>query len=158
MIDGHGRNLGDFKALPAWVTASMLSCRGYCSIQHMATYVRRDFFHELGGFDIAYRVAGDYDFFCRALAREPYGRIPHLLACNRETGSNFGVVHRQAGQREWRAVREVHGPQSHLRRWLNKHFMKALIYGSNPGWTARGPLRNRRIRAWQAAVGKRHAG
>ncbi len=39
---------------------------GY-SIYHQATFVKKDIFNKIGFFDIMYKVAGDYDFFCRSL-------------------------------------------------------------------------------------------
>ena len=37
---------------------------------HMATYISRDFFTELEGFNIEFKDSGDYELFMRALAKE----------------------------------------------------------------------------------------
>ena len=67
-IDGGGKSLGHFRAPPHWMSSRMLADLGWCYIHQMATYVTRDLYNELGGFDISLTVSSDYDFFCKALA------------------------------------------------------------------------------------------
>jgi glycosyltransferase involved in cell wall biosynthesis len=137
LIDQEGRNLGETAAPPSWLTASIHSCLGWCCIHHMATYISRDFFAELGGFDLEFSVAGDYEMFCRARSRRPFARIDKVIACNRRTGDNFSVVHGHLADRQCQTVREVYGPESSLLRFVNKMVMKGWVYGLNPGWAIR---------------------
>jgi hypothetical protein len=66
--DGDGVSRGDLAAPPSWMTVPMAASLGWNCIMHMASYVERDFYRELGGFDKRMKYSGDYDFFLRALA------------------------------------------------------------------------------------------
>ena len=136
-INDRGESLGDIAAPPSWMTASMHASLGWNCIHHMATYVSRDLFTELGGFDVAYKDSGDYEFFSRALARYPYLRIERTLACFRRTGNNNSMINRERANKESHAVMETFAPRSALQRSLSRHFMKVWLNGTNPAWAAR---------------------
>jgi glycosyltransferase involved in cell wall biosynthesis len=137
LIDAEGKDLGETAAPPSWLTASVHSCLGWCCIHHMATYITRDFFAELGGFDLEYSVSGDYEMFCRARSLKRFARIGKAIACNRRTGANFSMVHRDLADQQCLAVRETYGPKAGWQRYLNKMIMKGWVYGLNPGWAVR---------------------
>lgn len=116
------------------MTPAMLVCLGWNPIMHMATYFSRTFFEELGGFDIAYRDAGDYDMFCRALAKEPYGRIARPIACFRRTGLNNSAIHGSRTVAECAKIYAQHGPSSQAERLFWRFLLKAYFNLGNPDW------------------------
>jgi hypothetical protein len=136
LIDESDRNLGEIAALPSWVTASMHSCMGWGTIAHMGTYVSRDLFTELNGFDISLPTASDYDFFCRARVKAKYARIGRTLACFRQTGTNYSVSHLEAAKPEFHRVTTTFAPRSLILRRLYRA-MSLWRYARNPGWASR---------------------
>jgi glycosyltransferase involved in cell wall biosynthesis len=133
-IDEHGRSLGMLAAPPSWMTPRMHVCLGWNPIMHMATYFSREFFTELGGFNIDYKDSGDYEMFARALSRSPYARLARPVACFRRTGLNNSAVNMERTDRENRAVRSQFGPPSQLERWLWQYALKAWVNLTNPQW------------------------
>lgn len=133
-IDSSGHGLGGLAAPPNWMTPAMLVCLGWNPIMHMATYFSRTFFEELGGFDITYRDAGDYDMFCRALTMEPYGRIARPIACFRRTGLNNSAVHGSRTAAECARIYAQHGPVSRTERLFWRVSLKAYFNLGNPDW------------------------
>ncbi|CAN7284747.1 glycosyltransferase family 2 protein [Bosea sp. LjRoot9] len=132
--DAKGHSLGGLAAPPNWVTPAILACLGWNPIMHMATYFSRSFFEELGGFDIAYKDAGDYEMFCRALTKEPYGRIDRPIACFRRTGVNNSAVHGSRTAAECARILAQHGPSSNAERLFWRFLLKTYFNLGNPGW------------------------
>jgi glycosyltransferase involved in cell wall biosynthesis len=133
-IDGRGRSLGELAAPPSWMTPRMLVCLGWNPIMHMGTYFSRDFFNELGGFNIEYRDAGDQEMFCRALALAPYARVSRPIACFRRTGMNNSAIHGERTVKESRRTFEVFGPRSRLETAAWRSMLKLWFNFGNPGW------------------------
>jgi glycosyltransferase involved in cell wall biosynthesis len=136
-IDEHGRSLGNLAAPPSWMTPRMHVCLDWNPIMHMATYFSRDFFTALGGFNIDYKDAGDFEMFARALSKEPYERVPVLIACFRRTGMNNSVVNSERANREIRSVCGTFGPKSNLERACWRYLLKAWFNFRNPQWLVR---------------------
>lgn len=135
-IDSQGRSLGGLGAPPSWMTPRMLVCLGWNPIMHMATYFSRDFFAELGGFNIEYKDAGDQEMFCRALALAPYARVSRPIACFRRTGMNNSATQGERTVREGLRTRAVFGPSSPVERAFWRHFLKLWFNLGNPSWLA----------------------
>lgn len=133
-IDEKGLSLGELAAPPSWMTTRMHVCLGWNPIMHMSTYIARDFFEELGGFDKRFRDSGDYDLFARALARSPYERLPQPLTCFRRTGENNSAIHFARTRAENRSVREAFGPRSDTERAFWRFVLRAWMNGRNPRW------------------------
>lgn len=133
-IDGQGRDLGALAAPPTWMTPAMLVCLGWNPIMHMGTYFSRSFYEELGGFDISYRDAGDYDMFCRALRIAPYARVAQPIASFRRTGLNNSAVHGSRTAAECAKIRAAYGPSSPAERLLWRSVLKAYFNLGNPSW------------------------
>ena len=136
-IDEGGASLGELAAPPFWMTARMHACLGWNPIMHMSTYFSRELFTRLGGFNIDYKDAGDYELFARALKQERYVRIAAPLTCFRRTGKNNSVVNSSRIGRETRQVLETFGPRSDWERLVWKHLLKGWFNLRNPGWTTR---------------------
>jgi glycosyltransferase involved in cell wall biosynthesis len=133
-IDERGGDLGELAAPPSWMNARMHVCLGWNPIMHMGTYFSREFFTELGGFDIAYRDSGDYEMFARALAIAPYARLARPVACFRRTGLNNSAVNSVRASEECRRVLEGFGPPSNGERQFWRYALKAWFNFANPEW------------------------
>jgi len=135
-IDEKGRGLGALAAPPSWMSARTLACLGWNPVMHMGTYFSREFFVELGGFDISFRDSADYEMFSRARAITPYARIARPVACFRRTGANNSAVNGERTRRENLAVLERFGPRSRLEQQATRYALKAWFNAANPAWCA----------------------
>lgn len=134
--DTKGRDLGGLAAPPVWMSPRMLVCLGWNPIMHMGTYFSREFFQDLGGFDIDYRDAGDYEMFCRALCRAPYARVARPIACFRRTGVNNSAVNGARTAAEYARILKTYGPSSSAERGFWRSVLKAYFNFGNPDWLA----------------------
>jgi glycosyltransferase involved in cell wall biosynthesis len=135
-IAADGRSLGEFRAPPRWMTWKCLVACDWTPISPVATYMNREFFLQLGGYDERFIVVADFDLSARALYREPFGRIARPLACWRRHGQNYSVVHRDGLLKEGHAIRESFGMSNGLSRSFLRYAMKAWFHVSNPRWCA----------------------
>lgn len=136
-IDEAGESLGDLAAPPAWITPRMHASLGWNPIMHMSTYITRDLFNELGGFNIDFKDAGDYELFLRILSRTPYERISEPLTCFRRTGENNSVVNAARSKVESRSIADGYGPPSRWERLIWRTALRAWFNLRNPGWSSR---------------------
>jgi glycosyltransferase involved in cell wall biosynthesis len=135
-IDERGRGMGGLAAPPSWMTPRMTACLGWNPLMHMGTYFSREFFTELGGFNIDYRDSGDYEMFARARTVARYGRIARPVACFRRTGVNNSAVNGERTRRENQAVADQFGPPSAVERRIWRFAMKVWFNVVNPTWLA----------------------
>jgi glycosyltransferase involved in cell wall biosynthesis len=133
--DEHFRPLGIITAPPTWLTASLQASLGWSYPLHMATYVERSLFDEIGGFDLDYPIAADYKFFTEAMTRAQFARIPQVVAVFRRHGSNTSMV--DPGQPELDRIRQDYGPTDPVRRRAYRAFVKAYVNARNPQWAYR---------------------
>jgi glycosyltransferase involved in cell wall biosynthesis len=133
-IDEQGKSLGHLAAPPTWITSRMLSCMPWNPIMHMATYVSRKMFTDLGGFNIEYMDSGDFEFFDRALKYSPYTRTNAVISCFRRTGMNNSVVFAERGARENATIRSRSGPSSKLEQAWWRAALRVWFNVRNPDW------------------------
>jgi glycosyltransferase involved in cell wall biosynthesis len=133
-IDENGAPMGWLAAPPVWMTRRMHVCLGWNPIMHMSTYIARDFFAELGGFDIAFRDSGDYDMFARALGRASYQRLSRPVSCFRQTGHNNSATNKARTLAENARVCDKFGPRGSMERRLWRALLKLWFNGRNPAW------------------------
>jgi glycosyltransferase involved in cell wall biosynthesis len=133
-IDENGRSLGGLAAPPTWITPRMHVCLGWNPIMHVSTYLSRDFFTQLNGFNIAYQTCGDYEMFARALSSAPYERLARPVASFRRTGSNNSAVNRSGILRENQMVLAQFRPKSNLERQFWRYALKFWFNLANPEW------------------------
>jgi hypothetical protein len=114
----------------------MSASLGWNCIMHMATYVNSEMFHELGGFHKEMKYAGDYDFFLRALAIEPFARIGRTLACFRRHGDNQSMSITPKHRAEIVAVARQFGPSQEWKKRYYRHLLKFWLNATNPSWFA----------------------
>lgn len=133
-IDQRGRSLGELAAPPSWMTPRMHVCLGWNPIMHMATYFSRAFYTELSGFNIDYKVSGDYEMFTRALSVAPYARLRQPVACFRRTGANTSATQSARGDREIQQFAGRYGPRTDFERRIWRSVLKARLNFGNPQW------------------------
>jgi glycosyltransferase involved in cell wall biosynthesis len=133
-LDAEGGRRGDIAAPPTWITTPMLGSLGWMYMQHPATYVHRDLFKELGGYDISFRYYGDYDFVLRALEREPFSRINRTLTMCRRHGGNASMQQSPVHSKETRRIMLQYGPSSRRQELMYRYLLKVWVNGTNPGW------------------------
>lgn len=68
LIDGRGGRVGALPVARHAGDLAALLARGIMPLAQPGTVIRRRVWEKLGGFDESYRLAGDLDFFVRALA------------------------------------------------------------------------------------------
>jgi hypothetical protein len=67
LIDGNGKRVGELPVARRGEDLAALLARGIVPLAQPGTVIRRSLFDRLGGIDESYRLAGDLDFFVRAL-------------------------------------------------------------------------------------------
>ena len=67
LIDGTGERIGTLPVARHGGDLGALLARGIMPLAQPGTVIRRKVFDRLGGFDESYRIAGDLEFFVRAL-------------------------------------------------------------------------------------------
>jgi len=147
-IDENGTGMGGLAAPPVWMTPRLHVCLGWNPIMHMSTYISRDFFVELGGFDINFKDSGDYDMFARALSRAPYHRLARPVGCFRQTGMNNSATNGARTMRENGVVRDKFGPSAAWERRFWQLALKLWFNARNPDWAL---VKLREL--WQARMG-----
>ncbi|PZW40799.1 glycosyltransferase involved in cell wall biosynthesis [Humitalea rosea] len=135
-IDEEGRSLGGLAAPPSWITPRMHVSLGWNPIMLIGTYFSRDFFAQLGGYDVDYQVSGDYEMLARALSSAPYTRLAVPVACFRRTGLNLSAVRHVRGMQENQMILSRFRPKSELERQGWRYGMKLWLNLSNPEWLA----------------------
>jgi glycosyltransferase involved in cell wall biosynthesis len=138
--DARGAVRGDLSAPPSWVTASMLASLGWNCIPHTSTYMHRELFEQLGGFDKSFRYSGDYDFFVRARHRDAFLRIPRALSCFRRHGQNMSMRMDAAQLAENEAVAQRFGPSARWQYLAYRYLIKLWLNGENLPWSVRKRL------------------
>jgi glycosyltransferase involved in cell wall biosynthesis len=133
-IDRRGAPRGDLRAPPNWISVPMHASLGWNCFPDYSTFLHRDFYFELGGFDSSFVYAGDYDFFARALQREPFARIDRILAGVRRHGDNLSMTADPRRLAEEKAVEECYGPDSEWQQTAYRYLLKLWLNGTNPKW------------------------
>ena len=150
-LDGEGRPRGDIAAPPTWITVPMLGSLGWMYLQHNATYVHRDLFQELGGYDKSFRYYGDYDFVLRALEREPFSRIDRILSSCRRHGGNASMQQTPVHWAETRKIMHRYATSSPWRQVMYRYLLKIWVNGTNPRWFVDKRLDSIRMRPTPSA-------
>jgi glycosyltransferase involved in cell wall biosynthesis len=138
--DARGIARGDLSAPPSWVTAPMLASLGWNCIPHTSTYMHRELFEQLGGFNKELKYSGDYDFFVRARRYDSFLRIPRALSCFRRHGQNMSMRSDAAQLAENEAVAQSFGPSVPWQRLTCRYFVKLWLNAGNLPWSIRKRL------------------
>jgi glycosyltransferase involved in cell wall biosynthesis len=112
-----GANLfdtGDKVGPPAWAVPRYSYARLLKGnfIPHESTFVRRSLFEQVGGFDVNYKYAMDYDLWLRlGRVAEPL-QLDRPLSVFREHGGSASSANRMAGFEEDHRIRMRYAPQT----------------------------------------------
>jgi glycosyltransferase involved in cell wall biosynthesis len=139
-VNGEGRSLGEIAAPPNWMSGSMMAALGWCCTGQQATYVTRQLFDDLGGFDISFKVYGDYDFYCKALAEAPWSRVTQTLACFRRHGANLSMGTVPRIYDEYHEILDRYGRTSQVARAVERQTLRGYLNVRNPTWAIRKKL------------------
>jgi glycosyltransferase involved in cell wall biosynthesis len=131
-MDERGVPRGDLRAPPGWLTLPMHVSLGWSCFPHISTFVHRDLFLELKGYDSDFMYAGDYDFFARALRHGSFTRIRRILTGVRHHGTNLSMVPNLRHFAEDKAIMEHYGPESGWQRAACRGVLKMWLNGTNP--------------------------
>lgn len=133
-MDQEGAPRGDLRAPPGWLSAPIHASLGWNCFPDQSTFLHRDFYFELGGYDDGFMYCGDYDLYARALQREPFARINRILTGIRRHGDNLSMSADPKRLAEERTVAERYGPRSEWQRTASRNLLKLWLNGSNPKW------------------------
>lgn len=130
-VDEDGLYLATLRP-PKPLSPARYRALGWSCFPQPATFFRRDFAQELGGFDTRFRFVADYDFFARALDHETPLYATQTLARFRLHSSNLSKNH--AAMEEEAQLVSYAVPMSHLQRVVRRTATKLQVNLSNPGW------------------------
>jgi glycosyltransferase involved in cell wall biosynthesis len=134
-IDEDGRSLGPMRAPWNWMTVSMLATLGWNPFP--IVFWNRELFEELDGYKSELTYVGDYDFYLRALQREPFSRVGRPLAgCGRHR-DNVSRKRDTLHLEELANVADLAGPLPTWRLAAYRYGMKLWFNASSPAWFLR---------------------
>lgn len=134
-INDTGRSLGYLGPPPRWMTTGIYASLGWSCIHHQATFMKREFFEQLGGYDAGFRIAGDYELLARALEADRFAAVHEPLASFRRSGTNLSAS--PATAEENVRVAERYAPSSPWRRAGSRWLLKLWLNGRHPRWLLR---------------------
>ena len=149
-IAADGHSLGELRAPPRWMNAAAHVALDWNAISTLATYLNRDFFSQLGGFDERYDAAADFHLFAHALQQEPFERVARPLAAWRRHGRNHSVVYNDLAVHEAHAIRQSLGLSDDPGRPLRRCAMKVWFNLRNPGWCGHKMIERARLQLGMA--------
>jgi len=132
--DADGRPVADLAAPPGWLRVGAFASLGWNCIHHQASFLTRDFYDEIGEYDLTYPLAADYELLCRALQMQPFDRIDRPLATFRRHGQNASMRGQKALIEEGRRIAAAYGPSGALHRGAARTALKIWLNAARPGW------------------------
>lgn len=83
------------------------------TLPHQATFIRRSLFDQYGLYDTSFRIAGDYDWFVRAICvhKVEYLHIARIFSVFYEGGVSSHSIHRHIRDAEYQRVRRTYFSQ-----------------------------------------------
>jgi len=133
-VDGSGRPLGTTSPPPGWMTPAMYASLRWSCFDHQATFMTREFFDRLGGFDPDFRYAGDYRLFAHALAQSPFDRIDYTLSRFRQHGGNASTSGTARHVEENEIIAREFAPRSKALRAIYRQSLRVWVNARNPHW------------------------
>jgi glycosyltransferase involved in cell wall biosynthesis len=134
-INSTGRSIGSMRQPPRRIPRVVYASLGWNCLPVPATYMTRDFFERLGGYDASFKIMGDYKLFAEALDVQPYDRIARVLSIVQMHGQNVSAA---TGSALFRSERErisgTYGPRSRVRRQLYRQGLRVWLNARQPAW------------------------
>jgi hypothetical protein len=121
--------------MPRRIPREVFASLGWSCLPFPATYMTRDFFERLGGYDISFKIMGDYKIFAEALDLQPYDRLARVLAIMSLHGENVSAATGSARYgRERERIVETYGPRSRVLRQVYRQALRLWLNARNPAW------------------------
>jgi glycosyltransferase involved in cell wall biosynthesis len=134
-VSGEGRSIGVMRAPPRWIPREVFASLGWCCISAQASYMTRDFFERLGGFDASYKIMADYKMYAEALDAEPFDRLAQVLAIGCLHGENVSAATSSSLYlSEGARIANAYGPRSRVLRQICRQGLRVWLNGRNPDW------------------------
>ncbi len=110
LIDGRSARIGALPVARRAGDLAALLARGIVPLAQPGTVIRREVWEKLGGFDESYRLAGDLDFFVRALvAGVSFAFVPATVAAFRLSAGQLSKGRAEREEETTRALRPLRG-------------------------------------------------
>ena len=133
-INGEGRSIGT-RQLPRRIPREVFASLGWNCLPFAATYMTRDFFERLGGYDASFKIMADYKIFAEALDLQLYDRLTRVLAIMCLHGENVSAATGSSRfSRERERVADAYGPRSRVLRQIYRQALRVWLNGRNPRW------------------------
>ena len=132
LMNERGVPRGYRRAPPSWLTVAMHASLGWNCFPHVSTFVHRELFLELNGYDSDFMYAGDYDFLARALRHGSFTRIRRILTGVRHHGTNLSMTPDPRRFAENKSMVERYGPESRWQRAAYRGLLKVWLNVANP--------------------------
>jgi hypothetical protein len=134
-INGTGRSIGLMHQPPRRISRVVYASLGWNCLPVPATYMTRDFFERLGGYDASFKIMGDYNLFALALDVQPYDRVARVLSIIRLHGANLSAATASSVFRSERErIAGAHGPHSRVVRQVYRQALRVWLNGRDPAW------------------------
>ena len=132
-VDGAGGSLGEMAPPPSRASAKVLASLGWNWMYHQTTYIRTDFWNDLGGFDTRYRVNADFELLLRARQRSSFASVNELTAAFRRHGANLSMTGPSSEQENEEISERYGSPPRPVRRTM-RFGARVYINARNPRW------------------------
>jgi glycosyltransferase involved in cell wall biosynthesis len=134
-INSESRTIGSMLQLPKRIPREVYASLGWNCIPTTATYMTRDFFERLGGYDASFRIMGDYKVFSEALDVQPYDRVARVLSIvrlHRQSVSAASGSSVLSSERE--RIADAYGPRSRVLRQIYRQGLRVWLNAREPAW------------------------
>ena len=142
-VDSTGTSLGEMAPPPSRAPAKVLAALGWNWMYHQTTYMRTDFWKQLGGFDTSFDVNADFDVLLRARRQSRFASVNELTAAFRRHGSNLSITGPTSDIENAR-ISQAYGPHSSGVREATRLATRVYINARNPRWSVMKRTAHRR--------------
>ncbi len=135
-VDANLKSLGELAPPPKWMSAQTHASLGWCYMAASATFIARELYRKLGGFDRSFEKSSDYEFYTRILnQRIPYSTVDSVTSMYRRHDDNESLKRDNSYWRDCNMVRERYAAKNPVINGLISWMFKAWIYARNPKWS-----------------------
>jgi hypothetical protein len=134
-INGQDQLIGSMLPPPSRIPRNVFASLGWNCLPFAATFMTRDFFERLGGYDVTFKIMGDYNILAQALDVQPFDRLAQSLVILRLHGQNLsGATGSRLFGVERERIARSYGPPSRLLRHFYRQILRFWLNGREPGW------------------------
>jgi glycosyltransferase involved in cell wall biosynthesis len=132
-VDGSGKAIGTIAAPPSWMPVAVLASLGWNWMHHQTTYMTREFWASLGGFDTSLRSSADYDLLLRARRAAPCARVRVTTGAFRRHGANISMTLGGAAEED-ALIATRWGPANARATTTMGYAARIYVNARNPRW------------------------